>query len=73
MKTPNHKSTERAAVRSFQDWSEAFDVCREMDKPITVAVPVNDVVEVARIFPSGRCKHLRYDSPNVPNERRRDP
>jgi hypothetical protein len=52
----------RAVVQRFADWSDAFSVCREMDKPITVAVPVNDVVEVARIFPSGRCKHLRYES-----------
>jgi hypothetical protein len=35
-----------------------------MDKPITVSVPVNDMMEVARIFPSGRCKHLRYVTPN---------
>lgn len=51
-------------VRRFSDWPDAFSVCREMNKPITVAVPVNDVIEVARIFPSGRCKHLRYESPN---------
>ena len=51
-------------VRRFADWTDAFSVCREMDKPITVAVPVNDSVEVARIFPSGRCKHMRYESPN---------
>jgi hypothetical protein len=51
-------------VRRFTDWADAFSVCREMDKPITVSVPVNDMMEVARIFPSGRCKHLRYVTPN---------
>ena len=51
-------------VRRFMDWSDAFARCREMDMPITVAVPVNDVIELARIFPSGRCKHLGY-APNT--------
>jgi hypothetical protein len=60
-RTPNAP----AVVQQFADWSDAFSVCREMDKPITVAVPVNDVLEVARIFPSGRCKHLRYESQNA--------
>ena len=52
-------------VRRFDDWTDAFAICREMDKPITVAMPFNDVVEIARIFPSGRCKHVRYEPPNV--------
>lgn len=55
----------RAVVQRFEDWQDAFSVCREKDKPITVAVPVNDMIEVTRIFPSGRCKHLRYESLNV--------
>jgi hypothetical protein len=62
----------RAVVQQFADWSDAFSVCREKDKPITVAVPVNDVLEVARIFPSGRCQHLRYESQNAPGERPAD-
>jgi hypothetical protein len=60
-------SNERAAkqkggqVQQFNDWSDAFAVCREMDRPITVAVPVNGMVEVARIFPSGFYQHIRYE------------
>lgn len=53
-----------SVVRRCDDWTDAFAICREMDKPINVAVPVNGFVEIARIFPSGRCEHVCYEPPN---------
>lgn len=34
------------------DWSEAFDCCRERDRPMWVRVGG----EVAKCYPSGACK-----------------
>lgn len=41
------------------DWAEAFDVCRERNRPLVVYVQEkDDPAEVAKIFPSGRCETI---------------
>lgn len=47
-------------IRQFRTWDAAFLECRKLGRPVTVEVPVNDVFEVARITPRGRCRHLAY-------------
>lgn len=49
-------------IRQCKTWPDAFSLCRELDKPITVVVPNvhAGLDEACRIFPSGRCEHLRF-------------
>ena len=47
----------------FYDWSEAYDVCRERNRPIIARVDSiderkNTSVEICKIFPSGAGKRL---------------
>ena len=46
----------------FYDWSEAFDVCRERNRPIIARVDSKDggknKVEICKIFPSGAGQTL---------------
>ena len=47
---------------SAQDgWADAFDLCREMDRPINVRV---DGV-CYKLFPSGHCKNLETGAINA--------
>jgi hypothetical protein len=39
----------------FATWEEAFDTCRERDRPLRVYVDG----EIAKIFPSGSYKKIR--------------
>ena len=39
-----------------EQWVQAFDYCRERDRPIIVWVDG----QIARIFPSGHCTVLEY-------------
>lgn len=53
----------------FNDWPEAFDTCRERNRPVAAAVAVDDqglgpMVEVSTVFPSGHSK--RHKLTNVP-------
>jgi hypothetical protein len=43
----------------FGDWSEAFDLCREIDRPISVRVRTENGIEEARVYPSGRYQPKR--------------
>jgi hypothetical protein len=52
------KTTER---KQFDDWGEAFDLCRELDRPITVELVASNYVEADeagtwKLFPSGRAE-----------------
>jgi len=40
----------------FDDWSEAYSYCREMNHPVVVIVTENGSTEKAKIYPSGACK-----------------
>jgi hypothetical protein len=42
-------------IKHFKTWSEAFDVCREMEKPIIAQVKK----EKLKIFPSGAYKEIK--------------
>lgn len=59
---PVRKSVTAISPRPYADWEEAFAACRTIDAPLNVIVPLAPGVrEVARIFPSGRCAHVRYE------------
>ena len=45
-------------AKRFDTWTEAFDACRERNRPIDVAVPTDLGMEYAEIFPSGHAKTL---------------
>ena len=49
----------------FDTWSEAFDACRERDRPIVVECSEDRIGEVAKIYPSGSSKTI---SPGHLNE-----
>lgn len=42
----------------FEDWSEAYDLCREVNRPIVATVTENGITETCKIYPSGSCKVL---------------
>lgn len=54
MKADRHSPT------PHQTWTDAFSHARKLKKPVNVRVPVSNILEVARIYPSGRCRHLYY-------------
>jgi hypothetical protein len=41
-------------IREFADWSDAFDYCREVNKPIFARVSG----QVQKLFPSGHAKQV---------------
>ena len=47
-----------STFEEFDTWPEAFDCCRERNRPLDVCVPDGPDYEYARIFPSGHCKTL---------------
>ena len=51
----------------FDDWSEAFDTCRERNKPLLVTVwdEGSDAYIDAKIFPSGAVKEIRARTAEV--------
>jgi len=40
---------------TFTDWTEAFDICRERNRPMTLWM---DDGHFYKIFPSGQCREL---------------
>jgi hypothetical protein len=50
----------------FGDWTEASDLCREKDKPISVRVCTDNGIEEARIYPSGRHEPKRAPKGKAP-------
>ena len=42
-----------------REWSEAFDLCRERDRPVDVVVVESGIAEYATVFPSGHCRTMR--------------
>ena len=43
----------------FDDWSEAFDYCREGDVPVRVVIKEDDIYELWVLFPSGQAEFIR--------------
>ena len=54
-------------AEAFHDWPEAFDVCRERNRPIIANVKL----EICKIFPSGHGKTL-YKGKAILNEYKTD-
>ena len=40
----------------FNDWYEAFDCCRERNKPVIATVDDGNKIETCKVYPSGTCK-----------------
>jgi hypothetical protein len=51
---------------TFDYWWEAFDVCRERDRPLVVRCDEDGVTEFAKIYPSGHAKTLHLCSDVIP-------
>ena len=61
MKLENGKK--RLNVELFDDWSEAFDYCREVDHPVVAQVGT----EVGKVFPSGWYNYIGKVTTNPPD------
>ena len=46
-------------IRDFFNWAEAFDFCREVDKPVTVMILEDNKEIVYKLFPSGRAEFIK--------------
>ena len=45
--------------KKFDDWSEAFDYCREGDKPVRVIIVEDGAFELWVLFPSGQASFIK--------------
>ena len=47
------------SYKSFDDWSEAFDYCREGNVPVRVIIKEDIPLELWVLFPSGSASFVR--------------